>query len=181
MRAFAHRLTMALVAFGLLTAAACGDTSTDPVIEVAALLTVAPAPGTLDVAVDANVTVTFDHAIGPGMEDFAALHEGVLTGPIVDGTWALSADRMVLTFDPAQPLKAATTYVIHLGGGMTDDHGNHVNLDQHGLGMGGQWATHTMMTSGGMGMGQNGQMMGQGWAHPTNGSFGMVFSFTTAS
>lgn len=37
---------------------------------------------------------------------------------------------------------------------------------QHGYGMGG------------MGGGQ-GQGMGEGWVHPTNGSYGMVFYFTT--
>jgi len=118
--------------------------------------------------------------IGVGMEAYAELHEGSVTGPVVEGAWTLSEDRMVLTFAPTQALKPSTTYVIHLGGGMMDELGNHVNLGQHGLGMGGQWATQTMMT-GGMGMGGNGHMTGTGWAHPTNGSFGMIFSFTTAS
>jgi hypothetical protein len=165
---------------------ACSDQVTAPEVEVAALLDVRPAPGSVDVSVGTTVTITFDHAIAEGMDAYAALHEGTLTGPIVDGTWDLSADLTVLTFTPAEQLKAATTYVVHLGGGMMDAQGNHVGLEEHGLGMGGQWASETMMNGGmgsGMGhggMGQNSQMMGEGWAHPTNGSYGMIFSFTTA-
>ena len=159
--------------------AACAEDPIAPPADITALLSMEPTHGSTDVAVDSMVTVTFDHAIGVGMEAYAALHEGSLTGPEVEGAWTLSEDRMVLTFAPAQALKSATMYVIHLGGGMMDDQGNHVSLEQHGLGMGGQWATQTMM-GGGMGMGGNNQMMGEGWAHPSNGSFGMVFSFTTA-
>jgi hypothetical protein len=44
-------------------------------------------------------------------------------------------------------------------------------MEQYGMGMGGQWAT------GGMMGGQTG-MMGTGW-HNSNGSYGMVFGFTT--
>ena len=57
-------------------------------------------------------------------------------------------------------------------------------MERHGAGMGGQWATESMMTGGtqhGGGMGPGGGMMGQGWQHPSNGSYGMLFSFTTES
>lgn len=169
----------------VLMAGACSDDVTGPDTDVAALLSMEPAPGSVDISVGASVDITFDHAIGFGMQEYAALHEGALTGPEVEGAWTLSEDRMVLTFTPDQQLQAATTYVVHLGAGMTDEHGNHVSLEQHGLGMGGEWATESMTTGGmgsgmGSGMGQNDQMMGDGWAHPTNGSFGMIFSFTTA-
>ena len=178
--------TLAIVALVALAAGACSGDVIAPEDDTAELLSMVPAPGAVDVSVGASVDITFDHAIGFGMREFAALHEGSLTGPVVDGTWALSEDRTVLMFTPDQQLKAATTYVVHLGAGMTDEQGHHVGLEQHGVGMGGQWATQSMMTGGGMGsgmgsgMGENGQMMGDGWAHPTNGSYGMVFSFTTA-
>lgn len=175
----------AMIALGGFTlgVVACAVDPTAPEEGAAVLLTMEPPAGSTDVSVGSSVTITFDHAIAAGMEEYAALHEGTLTGPEVDGTWVRSENGMTLTFTPAAPLKAATTYVIHIGGGMMDDQGNHVNLEQHGLGMGGQWATQSMMSGGmgsGMGMGQNGQMMGDSWAHPSNGSFGMVFSFTTA-
>ena len=177
---------LAIVALVSMAAGACSGEVTAPEDDTAELLSMVPAPGAVDVSVGASVDITFDHAIGFGMEEFAALHEGSLTGPLVDGMWSLSEDRTVLTFTPDQQLKVATTYVVHLGAGMTDENGEHVGLEQHGLGMGGEWATESMMTGGGMGsgmgsgMGDNSQMMGDGWAHPTNGSFGMVFSFTTA-
>lgn len=54
-----------------------------------------------------------------------------------------------------------------IGGGMMDDHGNFVDLEHHGLAMGGQWATESMMT-GGMGSGMMGgrhpgSHVGDGW------------------
>ena len=68
------------------------------------------------------------------------------------------------------------THNLHLGGGMTSAGGMAVDYTA-GLGMGGQWIMGGMMTGthGGMGRG----MMGSGW-HNANGSYGMVFTFTTA-
>lgn len=181
----AHYAVMAIgLASTLLVVSACSDDATAPgVDEPAALLSVQPSPGSTDVTVGGSVVVTFDHAIAAGMEEYAALHEGDLTGPEVPGTWVMSDDRTTLRFTPTEPLKPATTYVIHVGGGMMDDHGHLVNLD-HGPAMGGQWATESMMTggmgSGMMGGGHPGQHMGDGWQHPANGSYGMVFAFTTA-
>lgn len=170
----------------LVTAGCSGDATGITDQEPAALVTVTPDPGATDVVVDATVVVTFDHPLMAGMEAYADLHEGELTGPVVDGTWALSEDRMALTFTPASPLLPATTYVIHVGGGMTDAHGDPVDLSSHGPGMGGQWATGDMMQGGGGGMhggssGMGGQEhhMGEGWEH-ANGTYGMVFTFTTA-
>ncbi len=151
-----------------------GDTET-------VFLSVVPQGGSVDVATGSTVTVRFDHSMNPVMSEYAAVHEGDLTGPEVAGIWAWSDNNMTLTFTPSQPFKPATTYMIHLGGGMMDAEGDHVNFGQHGPGMGGQWATGDMMGGGHMGAGPGGAHMGQGWEHPTNGSFGMVFSFTTAS
>ena len=167
-------LALAVVAVG------CSDDPTALDDDLVTLLSVQPQGGEINVPVGTSPTLRFDHPLGVGMESFAALHRGGLSGPEVDGTWAASSDRMTLTFDPSQPLMAATDYTVHIGAGMTDDHGQHVSLGMHGPAMGGDWVTSTMMT-GAMGMGGlTGTMMGPGWAHPTNGSFGMIFTFTTA-
>lgn len=178
------RRTTAGIFAGVLMASliACSDDATGPEgEEVAALASVQPAGGSVDVSVDATVVVTFDHAIGFGMEQYAALHEGEVTGPEVSGSWSRSEDGTQLIFTPAAPLKPATTYVIHIGGGMMDADGHPVNLGMHGTGMGGQWATQSMMSGGMMGGGMMGTHMGAGWQHHSNGTYGMIFTFTTAS
>ncbi|MFQ5535995.1 MAG: Ig-like domain-containing protein [Gemmatimonadota bacterium] len=149
----------------LLVLAACGDSATAPdAEETAVLLSVIPAGGATNVDPNQPVTLEFNHALGAGMKDYVDLHEGDVTGPEVEGLWTVSADGRKLTFQPAQPLKPATTYTIHVGGGMMDEDGHLMNLEEHGSAMGGMWATGSMMT-GGAGMGMNG---------------GMVFTFTTA-
>lgn len=177
---------LAAVVGAAAVAGACSETTTNPqVTEPPALLSVQPEGGAMDVSVGSDVVVTFDHALARGMEEYAALHEGTVTGPEVSGTWTLSEDGTVLTFVPSASLKPATTYVIHIGGGMTDANGDHVDLDMHGISMGGQWATQSMMTDGMGGMGgmggQTSDHMGAGWQHPSNGTYGMVFLFTTAA
>ncbi|MHB1192838.1 MAG: Ig-like domain-containing domain [Longimicrobiales bacterium] len=179
------RMWLPLAAVLLATVGACSDGPVaGGVDDVTALMSVQPAGSSVNVAVESDVVVTFDHALAAGMEAYAALHEGSVAGPVIAGTWGISSDRTVLTFKPATPLLAATTYVIHLGGGMMDGSGHMVNLERNGIGMGGQWATGTMMT-GGMGAGMMGggqsAMMGSGWQHPSNGSYGMVFTFKTAA
>lgn len=61
--------------------------------------------------------------------------------------------------------------VNHVGGGMMDTDGQGLGMGQFGMGMGGRWATRSMLG------GQSG-MMGTGWTHG-NGSYGMLFEFTT--
>ena len=141
------------------------------------LLSVSPAGGAIGVSATVAVRIAFDHAMGLGMDAFAALHEGDVTGPEVPGVWTFSGDRATMTFTPNEPLAPATPYVIHLGGGMLDDHGNAADLERYGIGMGGQWATGSMM----MGPGDGGAHMGDAWRHPGNGTYGMVFAFTTAA
>ena len=87
-----------------------------------------------------------------------------------------SPDRTLLTCTPGSPLNSRTAYAVHLGAGMMSAAGAPVDYT-NGLGMGGQWIMGGMMTSshGGMGWG----MMTSGW-RGTNGSYGMVFAFTTA-
>lgn len=164
------------------TAAAC-DSSPAAIEDeqVTSLMSVTPVGG--ETGVDPNTTIVLEFSHAMGMEIFAALHEGDgVDGPIVDGTWGWSEDGTRLTFTPDAPLKSLTSYTIHVGGGMTDERGHVVDLEQHTHGMGGQWATETMMQNrmmqGGMMMGDD--MMGPGWEHPTNGTYGMLFTFTTA-
>lgn len=170
--------TLVLAVVVALSQGACSENTTEivpPVEELTALLGVHPSGGATGVAVGDTVTVNFDHGMGEGMEAYAALHEGSVAGPLVAGRWGISQDRTMMSFVPTSPLKPSTTYVIHLGGAMRDANGNVANLEMHGGGMGGQWATQTMM-SGGM---SSGGMMGAGWQHPSNGSYGMLFMFTT--
>lgn len=170
-------------AFGIVAVAAsvlgCADDSVGPGDAGPALIDLEPQSGQVGVAVGAVPTLWFDHPLAPGMEAYMALHEGSLSGPVVDGTWTMTSDRMELRFQPTRPLTPARVYTVHVGAGMVDQSGEHVSLGMHGPGLGGEWVTQSMMTSA-MGMGgPTGTMMGAGWAHPTNGTFGMTFTFTT--
>ena len=165
-----------LTMIGLLAAlgtTACSDALVAP-DGATALLSVQPTGGTVNVDPGATVSLTFTHPME--MEVFAALHEGDgVDGPLVDGTWTWSADRTQLTFTPDTPLQAQSEYTIHIGGGMRDADGDVVDLEEHRHDMGGEWATRQMMEDRMMG----GGMMGPGWQH-ANGTFGMLFTFTTA-
>jgi len=173
-----HRTLTLLTAALLPLLGACGPSDNGPTeANATALAAVVPAGGAVGVDPAGTVIVTFNHAVMAGMEQYAALLEGDVTGSTVAGTWALSSDRTALTFTPAAPLKPRTKYTIHLGGGMTDANGHAVNMDPGAM-MGGQYASGSMMTGGGMMQGNSG-MMGPGW-QGANGMYGMVFSFTTA-
>jgi hypothetical protein len=116
------------------------------------------------------------------MDMYVALHEGGdVSGPLVDGQWMWSNDKTSLTFTHGMPLDSMSDYTIHIGGGMMDADGHVIDLEQHGHEMGGEWVSQQMMDARmmqGGGMMGNDDMMGVGWMHD-NGSFGMVFSFTT--
>jgi hypothetical protein len=111
-----------------------------------------------------------------GMEQFLDLHLGGIGGSVVPMACAWSPDRTTLTCSPGSPLQPGTTYTIHLGGGMRDQSGHHMDLDPW-IGMGGQWVTSDMM--GGMHNGQPVGMMGSGWRHGPD-HYGMTFTFTTS-
>ena len=134
------------------------------------LAAVSPTGGATGVTVTSKVTIEFTHAMMSGMEQYAALHEGSVTGAVVGGSWTWAADQRTLTFAPTSPLKSQTAYTIHVGGAMRDAQNHMVGLG-NGMGMGGQWA------NGGM-MGNNSSMMGAGWLMP-DGNYGMLFSFRT--
>ena len=139
-------------------------------------MSVSPAGGATGMAVGSPMTFRFNGAMGTGMEQYVDLHMGDLSGAEVAMSCAWSADRTLLTCTPGSPLASRTTYALHLGGGMTSAGGMAVDYTA-GLSTGGQWIMGGMMTGthGGMGWG----MMGSGW-HNANGSYGMVFTFTTA-
>ena len=170
------------VVVGFLGLAACSESSTEPEqIDEPVLLQVTPEGDATLVHPDSSITIEFSHPMGMEMEMYVVLHDGDTSGPLVAGSWTWSEDRMKLTFQPDSPLKPATTYAIHIGGGMTDASGNHINYEEHGMDMGGQWISQQMLGNwggGGMMGGGMGSMMGPGWQHH-NGSYGMVFYFTT--
>jgi len=115
-------------------------------------------------------------ALGGCSEDPTAPALTARVVSVVPGAWAWSDDRTTLTFTAAQSLKAQTQYTLHLGGGMRAMDGGFVDYGPCVGQQSGQWATQEMMGGGVMG-GEN--MLRSGWRHP-NGTYGMVFAFTTA-
>lgn len=171
------RILPVVLSLGL---AACGgvDTAVDVEIEPAAFLSVIPTGGATNVDRSAPIIVTFDHSIMSGMEAYADVHKGDLTGPEVPGAWTMAPDRTSMTFQPANTLDPSTMYTIHLGGAMMGADGGPVDLETHGSHRGGSWATSTMM-GGAMNGSPSGTHAGDGWRHSSNGSYGMAFTFTT--
>lgn len=168
----------------MLLAAACtseplAPTGSGPA--AATLVSVTPAGGATGVSRSGQVVVRFDHAMSAVMQDYVTLHHGGVTDSLVTCSRSWSADSLTLTMTPMAMMDSASTYTIHVGGGMRDAMGDPVGLAMHGSAMGGTWATGTMMTGGGM-MGGGGPMsgreMGTGWSGG-NGTYGMVFTFST--
>jgi Bacterial Ig-like domain len=173
------RVVLALVGALVLVGSACSEDPTQ--LEgtgATSLVAVQPENGAVGVDVGSSMIITFDHGVGQGMAEYIHLCEGEVGGDDVPGSWMFSEGGTTMTFSPHQPLAPGTTYFIHMGGGMRDEAGELVDLERHGPGMGGQWATESMV-QGGMGMGMGGQEhSGPGWRHE-NGSYGMFFSFST--
>ena len=153
----------------------CGQNPTAST-SLTAVASVVPAGGSTGVDPTAPIVVSFTGMMQSGMEMYVALHEGDVTGLVVPGSWIWSGDRTTLTFAPDAPLKSHTRYTLHLGGGMKDGSGQPIDYSRCLSQYGGQWATGGMMGGGMMGD-QN--MMGRGW-QGANGTYGMVFTFTTA-
>jgi len=150
---------------------------------VATVLSLSPANATVGVDPTKPVVITFSHSMMTGMELLVVLHEGSLTGPTVVGVATWSTDRTILTFAPSSPLKSHTTYMLHLSPSLKDSAGKTIDLAACTQ-LGGKYATAGMMgLSSGTGMMNSGTwgpgMMGAGW-QAADGTFGMVFSFTTA-
>jgi hypothetical protein len=168
--------------FGL-ALAACGEGPAAVPAQNAQLANVIPAGGSTGVDPSSPIVVEFTHGMMAGMEGYIALHQGTVAGPTVAGTWAWNATRTRATFTPAAALAGAAPYLVHIGGRMMDLGGNVVGFEDHAEHHGGQWATSSMMNTAmmgaGMGMGSGHEaMMGEGWQH-ANGSWGMIFPFTT--
>lgn len=166
-----------LAAALVVSSAACASSSsTAPPAATTAIVAVVPAGGATGVDPAAPVVIAFSHAMPASTQMLVSLHEGSIGGPLVAGTTAWSASRDTLTFAPAAPLAPHTTYVLHVGGGMTDAAGEPVDYGRCDE-LGGERATRQMM-QGGM-MGTDGGEMGPGW-QGRDGSYGMLFTFTTA-
>lgn len=155
----------------MMTGASPTSTATSTV-----LAAVVPGGNSVAVPTSTSISMRFNHAMLAGMERYMDLHEGDTSGPTVPMSCGWSSDRTVLTCEPATPLKAQARYTIHMGDSMMDADDHPVSMDP-GLAMGGQWLMGGMM--GGMHAGSSMGMMGSGWVG-SNGSYGMVFSFTTA-
>ena len=174
-----HLLSLGLVSTVLIAVSGCQGQPSAPLhlTEATSVASILPPGGSIAVDPNAPIVITFTRAMQSGMEMYVALHEGDVSGPEVWGTRTWSDDRRRLTFAPAERLKPRTRYTVHLGGGMRDADGRLVTLVPCAARDGGQWATGEMVA--GRMMGEL-DMMGPGWRHPDDGTYGMVFPFTTA-
>jgi hypothetical protein len=154
-------------------AAACSG-NVNGAAESVLLTSVAPVGGATDIDPNTTISAGFSNAMPPGMEQYLAVHEGDLSGPLVSGMWAWSQDGRTCVFTPDAPLQHQMQYMLHVGGGILDVNGHHVDFADGQHHMGGQ-RIHQDMMNGSM-MGQS--MMGSGWMHP-DGTYGMGFSFMT--
>ena len=163
----------------LLLLAACGGASmtgtNDSGISATALLSVSPAPSATNVSTTGPFVMVFNGAMHSGMEQYVDMHKGDVSGAVMPMTCARSADERTLTCTVNAPLASQTTYVLHMGAGMTGSSGGVIDMTA-GRMMGGIDVTSGMMN--GSHAGQSMSMMGAGWLG-ANGSFGMTFSFKT--
>jgi Big-like domain-containing protein len=143
----------------------------------AIFIAVTPQGGATGVSPSAPIVFRFGAVMGAGMEQYVDLHMGDLAGPTVPMGCGWSGDRTTLTCTPQGPLSSRTNYVVHLGGGMMTQAGQHLDYGLYGPMLGGQWIMRGMM--GRSHSGGAWGMMGPSWRH-ANGSYGMAFSFTTA-
>ena len=179
----APRLDPWLWLAGATLLSACGSGPTapspnnpSPTPSATALVAVSPDGGATGVSPGAAMTMQFSGPMAAGMEQYVDLHDGTVAGPVHPMSCTWSADKTTLTCVPGTPLQDHTMYTLHLGAGMMAAGGGTVNVSQ-GTGMGGQWLTGGMM--GGTHAGQPMSMMGGDWVG-ANGSYGMIFSFTTS-
>jgi hypothetical protein len=104
-----RRILLLLLPFVLL--AACSQAPVPP--EPMSVVSIDPAPGASDVALDAEVRVTFDDVTDAALvEEVSLLLRAA--GETVAGTLTYDADARTLRFDPDGLLSAATTYEVEL-------------------------------------------------------------------
>jgi len=172
-----------LTAAGLTIGCSSSSTApTDPSSTVApALLSVTPQGGAVNVSRTGPMVMTFDGAMGMGMEQDVDLHHGTIADATRPMTCTWSADRKTVTCTPNTPMDAQTQYTLHMGGGMKGADSMMANMSK-ATQMGGQAvkATGGMGSMGDMHAGQSMSMMGSGWK-ASDGSYGMMFSFRTGN
>lgn len=147
-----------------------------PTSGVTALVAVSPGGGATGVSPGITMTMQFSGPMATGMEQYVDLHDGTTAGPVHPMSCTWSTDKTTLTCVPGTPLQDHTMYTLHLGAGMVAGDGSTVDMGP-GTGMGGQWLMGGMM--GGLHAGQPMSMMGGDW-RGSNGSYGMIFAFTTS-
>jgi hypothetical protein len=141
-----------------------GPTAVGPQAYGTAFMSITPAGGSTGVPAPTSITIRFGSPMAAAAEQYVDLHVGSLAGPTVAMGCVWAADRETLTCMPAAALAPATTYVVHLGGGMTTQSGAWVDFDSHGPMMGGQRVMGGMMA---------GSHAGQPWG---NDGIGMARS-----
>ncbi len=166
------RVLCTLAVLALALTAACGNPAGP---DATSLTGISPAPAATGVAITTPLTLTFSRPMMPGMEQYVDLHQGGVGGLLVPMTCDWNAEQTTLTCTPAMPLSPATQYTVHMGGGMSDENGRKMTMENW-TAMGAQWATGGMM--GGTHAGQPVSMMAPGWRHGS-GDYGMLFGFTT--
>ncbi|MHB1096022.1 MAG: Ig-like domain-containing domain [Gemmatimonadaceae bacterium] len=177
----AFRRSLVFVPVVALLLSACGGTDTlvDAATRAPSLASLQPANAATGVDPGAPVVLRFNHAMMTGMEMLVVVHQGSVTGAVVAATATWSADRTVLTLNPQVPMKRSTTHVVHLSPSLQDMAGRMIDMSSATM-MGGQTVSGSMMGGGSMMNGQWGPgMMGAGW-QASNGTFGMIFTFTTS-
>ena len=162
-----------------LAAIACGPDDPVSSTDLPTVAAVIPAAGSTGVDPNAPITIEFTHTMPMAAYMNVDLHEGDVSGPVVEGSWSWSADFRALTFTPAAALKSQTRYTVHIGGGLRDAMGRTLDYQHCTQTMGGQWAAGPTGGTGGMMGGRQNGHLSSGWTH-ANGSYGMVFTFMTA-
>lgn len=144
------------------------------------IVSVSPAPGASGVDATTTIAIEFSAPMPDSATLYMDLHASGYGGATVAGEWSWDEDRRIATFTPTEALQPATQYVVHVGGGLVDGTGEPVDY-QHCLGTGGSWAGggQTGGHHSGGGHHSASQHSGDGWQHQ-NGTYGVMFSFTTA-
>mgnify|MGYP001172517638 CR=1 FL=1 len=171
------QVTALLVCGTVFSALSCSDSNAPGTPNPTTLSVVSPTGGATGVDLSAPIVLTFSAPMAQGMEGYLDVHQGTTAEPVMPMSCTWSGGRTTLTCTHAAAFDPATMYTIHVGAGMMDDDDMPIDMDAMVNQMGGVWLQSGMM--GGMHAGQPTSGMGTGW-HGTNGSYGMMFTFTTS-
>jgi len=75
------------------------------------LSTISPADGVSDIAINANIVLTFNNAIKSNMVSVAAED-----GTLIEGSKSWDTDKKILTFNPTSDLANSTVYLVTIAG-----------------------------------------------------------------